>query len=1183
MTRVRAALLFVGLLAESASLLSGQLASLVRDLRPTGVGGSSLPGFLGFAGERAFFEAYTPAIGQELWSTDGTPEGTRLVGDRCDGECDSFFTPLAQTNDRLFVAVSTHHSTSSPQEILALGGESPEVEVVFANSSSFLPYFEDTGTTALLGDALIFWTTDFNSTTRLYSAAAPGAELTLLVQLEQSGHLARLHRSGPLVYFWNYPQGFPEELWATDGTPGGTHRITTFEFEGIDAVEVSTGDRNLLFSAAGANGSELWFSDGTAGGTYPLSSFTDPEARIWSLATTSNGANFLVEDASFGQELWTTDGTAGGTRAATSFGFHAPFGEQPAEGTLFAAGGRIYFFASNGIDRVDLWVTSPSGASASTLMQICQEAFCYQDRWLVSVDSQVFFAFADPEHGRELWTTDGTPSGTHLFTDICPDACSGFGEVLASSAGRLAFTAVSGPNEPQTLYLASAPWLTVATLWDPVRGAPTFTTFAERSAIDSGERLYFAAQDPLGGTEPWVSDGSPSSTLQLVDIWGTEESGSEPSGFTKTGNAVAFRAYAGDYGVNESFWLSEGTSATTRQLAGLPSYCIAPYYPLESLPDRLVTLDCWGDFLVLDPAASSLSLIPSGDCLSSMAFGAVGGQAAAALWCPSGTQIWKSDGTVAGTSSTLTLPEGFGIQAGFSAVGSHLLFAGGGDDVRLYSMPGSLDAAVPLTAPGTYFESLIAPENESLGFFAMGTRLHRTDGTPGGTFPVGPPHEYLILRAAIRSAAGYDLLVRNEFNFYEVWKSDGTDSGTQNRGSIGPVYDSTAAVAFDRAGDDLYFILGSYGEPQTLWTLTDSSTQPRALHAAPPAGSSGGPFLAHRGAREFFRGCDASHGCELWVTEASEATTRMLHDIYPGPASSDPAELFTNGDLLYFSADDGLHGRELWVLPLDGGPPCRATESALCLEGGRFQVTSRWTDFARRTGDAAAVPITPDTGYFWFFDEDNVELILKLIDGGGFNGHHWVYYGALSNVEYTFTVTDSETGAAKRYFNPATRFASSGDITAFGPNGAHAAGGPAEAMTRAATPPAVSLAAFTAPQGLPGTCVPSPTRFCILNDRFAVTATWRDFAGHTGVANAGTLTDDTGYLWFFNEANVEVVLKMVDAGAFNQHFWVYYGALSNVEYTLTVTDTLAGGPPRIYRNALGQFGSFGDIEAFPAP
>ena len=118
---------------------------------------------------------------------------------------------------------------------------------------------------------------------------------------------------------------------------------------------------------------------------------------------------------------------------------------------------------------------------------------------------------------------------------------------------------------------------------------------------------------------------------------------------------------------------------------------------------------------------------------------------------------------------------------------------------------------------------------------------------------------------------------------------------------------------------------------------------------------------------------------------------------------------------------------------------------------------------------------------------------------------------------------------------------------------------------------------------LPGSCIPSTTSLCLLEGRFEVEAAWTDFAGHSGIANVQQLTPDTGYFWFFDEANVEVVAKLVDGSAFNRHFWVYYGALSNVEYTLTVTDTVAGGPPKIYRNPLGQFGSFGDIEAFPAP
>ena len=51
------------------------------------------------------------------------------------------------------------------------------------------------------------------------------------------------------------------------------------------------------------------------------------------------------------------------------------------------------------------------------------------------------------------------------------------------------------------------------------------------------------------------------------------------------------------------------------------------------------------------------------------------------------------------------------------------------------------------------------------------------------------------------------------------------------------------------------------------------------------------------------------------------------------------------------------------------------------------------------------VLLTGDTGTFWFFDSANVELVLKVLDGRVLNGHYWVFYGALSNVEYTIVVT----------------------------------------------------------------------------------------------------------------------------------------------------------------------------------
>ena len=64
---------------------------------------------------------------------------------------------------------------------------------------------------------------------------------------------------------------------------------------------------------------------------------------------------------------------------------------------------------------------------------------------------------------------------------------------------------------------------------------------------------------------------------------------------------------------------------------------------------------------------------------------------------------------------------------------------------------------------------------------------------------------------------------------------------------------------------------------------------------------------------------------------------------------------------------------------------------------------------------------------------DGRALAVKVLDGTPVNGHRWVFYGALSDVEYALTVTDTMTGAVRRYFNPRGVLASVGDTIAFGP------------------------------------------------------------------------------------------------------------------------------------------------------
>jgi hypothetical protein len=82
-------------------------------------------------------------------------------------------------------------------------------------------------------------------------------------------------------------------------------------------------------------------------------------------------------------------------------------------------------------------------------------------------------------------------------------------------------------------------------------------------------------------------------------------------------------------------------------------------------------------------------------------------------------------------------------------------------------------------------------------------------------------------------------------------------------------------------------------------------------------------------------------------------------------------------------------------------------------------------------GTGTALALTGDTGYFWFFDPANVEVVTKVLDGRAVNAKFWLFYGALSSVEYTLTVVDTQTGAVKTYRNPSGTLGSRADTDAF--------------------------------------------------------------------------------------------------------------------------------------------------------
>ena len=101
--------------------------------------------------------------------------------------------------------------------------------------------------------------------------------------------------------------------------------------------------------------------------------------------------------------------------------------------------------------------------------------------------------------------------------------------------------------------------------------------------------------------------------------------------------------------------------------------------------------------------------------------------------------------------------------------------------------------------------------------------------------------------------------------------------------------------------------------------------------------------------------------------------------------------------------------------------PCVEDAETLCLNDGRFRVTVDWTVPGSGGGAGQAIPYTPDSGFFWFFNEDNLEMMIKVLDACAppLNGRYWVFFAATTNVGFTVTVSDTEANETNTYTSQA--------------------------------------------------------------------------------------------------------------------------------------------------------------------
>jgi hypothetical protein len=101
-----------------------------------------------------------------------------------------------------------------------------------------------------------------------------------------------------------------------------------------------------------------------------------------------------------------------------------------------------------------------------------------------------------------------------------------------------------------------------------------------------------------------------------------------------------------------------------------------------------------------------------------------------------------------------------------------------------------------------------------------------------------------------------------------------------------------------------------------------------------------------------------------------------------------------------------------------GTGSCQQGAGFLCLGGGRFQVNANWVNPDGTSGAGTAVSLTDDSGYFWFFDASNIEMVVKVLNGCAIDNAYWVFAAGLTNVEVNWQVVDTKTGASYVQVNP---------------------------------------------------------------------------------------------------------------------------------------------------------------------
>lgn len=507
---------------EDRSLLAAT-PQLVKDINADPL--SSNPHGVVTIGGTTLFTADDGVHSRELWKTDGTAAGTKMIKDIREG----YYSPQEYDGDPL-------PASSDPNWFTSFKGK------LFFSAND-----------GIHGDEL--WVSDGTSD-----------GTTLFKNINPNGNSIpkNLTVVNDTLFFTAYAGAQGISLWKSDGTADGTVLVKPILDSGGRHPDGAVNVRGTLFFVAydNSHGWELWKSDGTEAGTSLVkdifpgrvndSSGSFPNSSGPRNLTAIGGRlYFTANNGTHGEELWRSDGTEAGTRLVKNI----TSGAQTKFGKPVNFAGTLFFYADDGVHGAELWKSNGTAASTVMVKDINSGSGSSPDQFLV-VGERLYFAADDGVHGAELWRSDGTEAGTRLVKNITTGGPSKIGG-LVDLNGKLHFSAVDNVHG-LGLWASNGTASGTRLIADINPDAVNWTSYWFGNIANSNGTLFLTADDGVHGRELWKSDGTTQGTALVKDIL-TRTPSSNPANLTDVNGTLFFTA--SDQNRTYGLWKTSGDLA----------------------------------------------------------------------------------------------------------------------------------------------------------------------------------------------------------------------------------------------------------------------------------------------------------------------------------------------------------------------------------------------------------------------------------------------------------------------------------------------------------------------------------------------------------------------------------------------------------------------------------------------